>query len=55
VNILDDLAAFVQENEHCGLLDSEVTRDEGEWRVMVGCECGALISRTVEAEPTALA
>jgi hypothetical protein len=30
VNLLDDLAAFVQEHKQCGLLDSEVTRDEGE-------------------------
>jgi hypothetical protein len=33
VNILDDLAAFVQKHKHCGLLDSEVTRGERECRV----------------------
>jgi hypothetical protein len=51
VNILDDLAAFVQEHRRCGLLDSEVTRGEGESRVRLACERGALISRIVEPAP----
>jgi ABC-type uncharacterized transport system substrate-binding protein len=50
VNLLDDLAAFLQEHKRCDLLDSEVTRGEGECRVTFECECGAVISRTVEAE-----
>lgn len=57
MNLLDDLAAFVQEQKRCGLLDSEVTRGERECRVTFECECGAVISPTVEAtspRPTGL-
>ena len=53
MNLLDDLAAFLQEHKRCGLLDSEVTRGEGGCRVTFVCECGAVISRTVaSAGPT---
>jgi hypothetical protein len=51
VNILDDLDAFFQEHERCGALDSEVLRVDSGARVTLACDCGALISRIVEAAP----
>ena len=52
MNLLDDLAAFVQEHKGCGLLGSEVTRGEGECRVTLACQDGVVISRTVERVPS---
>ena len=51
VNLLDDLDAFVQAHIRCGFLDSQVRRGEGECRVTFVCDCGAPISRVVEAKP----
>jgi hypothetical protein len=42
---------FLQEHERCGLLDSEVQRNDNGARVTLACDCGAVISRLVEAAP----
>ena len=55
MNLLDDLAGFLQEHKRCGLLDSEVTPGDGECRVTFACDCGAQMSRVVAAEPLARA
>jgi len=46
VGLVDDLAAFVQEHRHCGLLDGGV---EGGW-VRLSCECGAELLRRADEE-----
>jgi hypothetical protein len=51
MNLLDDLDAFLQEHGHCGLFDSEVKQGESGARVTLACDCGAVISRIVEAAP----
>lgn len=50
MNLLDDLAAFLQEHKRCDLLDSQVTRGNV-YRITLACPCGAVMSRTVAVVP----